>query len=65
VSYTDDERRTLQEAHDDVRSAWRELQTASTVLRRVHPRHPLFYRANVILRELEGLQDEIRREAAK
>jgi len=39
------------------------LNAASATLRRVHERHPLFYRTNAALRDVDELQTELRREA--
>jgi hypothetical protein len=41
------------------------LHVASTLLRLVNPRHPLYYRANQLLRQLDELRVELRREAGR
>lgn len=65
MKYADGDLVHLRTADELARSAWESVNEASTRLRIVHPRHPLFYRANRILRDLEELRADLRREAAK
>lgn len=65
MSYTDDERNQLERAEGIAFAASLLLTHASTTLRHVHERHPLFYRTNQILRNLDELQADLRREQAK
>jgi hypothetical protein len=65
VSYTDDERDQLERAEGIAFAASLLLNHAAQSLRRVHERHPLYYRTNQILRNLDELHTELRREQGK
>jgi hypothetical protein len=63
--YTDGDRVHLETAAKMAEAAFVLIDRASTALRIVHPRHPLYYRANQLLRNLSEFEVEARRESGK
>lgn len=64
-SYDDDDRAQLERAEGIVFSTSLLLNHAAATLKRIHERHPLYYRANQILRSLDEFGVELQRERGK